>query len=37
MIKEPHYRATKSSVDLIMETFYRIKIKQDVSKNAEKT
>ena len=36
MIKEPHYRATKSSVDLIMETFYRIKIKQDVSKNAEK-
>ena len=36
MIENPNYRANMSNIQLIMETFYRIQIKQSVSKNAEK-
>ena len=36
MIENPNYRANMSNIQLIMETFYRIQIKQPVSKNAEK-
>ena len=36
MIDGTDFHANKPSVDLLMETFYRIQIKQPVSKNAEK-
>ena len=36
MIENPNYKANMSNINLIMETFYRIQIKQPVSKNAEK-
>ena len=36
MIEKPNYKANMSNIQLIMETFYRIQIKQPVSKNAEK-
>ena len=36
MIENPNYKANMSNIQLIMETFYRIQVKQPVSKNAEK-
>ena len=36
MIEKPNFKANMSNIQLIMETFYRIQIKQPVSVNAEK-
>ena len=37
IIEGSKYTANKSSVDLLMETFYRIRVKQDVPKSAFNT
>ncbi len=37
MIEGSNYNATKPSVDLLMETFYRIRVKQDVPNSSLKT
>ena len=37
MIDGTDFNASKPSVDLLMETFYRIRVKQDVAKSAFNT